>query len=237
MFFAEFVQLLHKFVLNEKAIRPYTKDILDHSFPNGELGDLSDSYLYRAYTGKKDKNGSVIGDHICTLMRDISYKYDKGNFQEFILLNTNHLDCKSKLELCECFKAEKAEIGPDNYAEIIAALLGEIYKEAGREPRSRNKDTEKREYEPKQLKAFWLESLQNDTDIQKAVLDITKKQIIDERKKSISAAQNIHQDLIQDINEGKILASLFGNNSTYYHDLSYSIDSDLDLGTIHCVKK
>lgn len=237
MFFAEFVQLLHKFVLTEETIKPYSKAILENSFPNGKAGKLSETFLYRVYTGKKDKNGSIIGDNICSLMREISYAYDKGIFREFILLNTNHLDHKSKLELCESFKAEKAEIGPDNYAEIIAALLGEIYKEAGREPRSRNKDTEKREYDPKQLKAFWLESLQNDTDIQKAVLDITKKQIIDERKKSISASKKIHQDLIQDINEGKILASLFGNNSTYYHDPSYSIDSDLDLGNIHCAKK
>lgn len=238
MFFAEFVQLLHEFVLPQKPIKPYTKAILENSFRPTILGTLSDSYLYRAYIGKKNKKGAVIGDTICPLMRDISYAYDKGRFKEFILSKAEHLNCDEKIKLCKRLNAEGTEINPDNYAEIIATVLGEIYKEAAREPRSRKTISEKKEYDPKQLKAFLIEALNNDTDVCKAVQEITKPQIIDECKRVISEKQKNRQCMIKDINKWKFLRHPSGYDlyNTEYNP-SLSLDSIPSTMEFHILKK
>ena len=124
MFFAEFVQLLHKHILCGKGKDRFMIEILTHSFPGYSRNSSAANKRY--YDGKTDENGKIIGDTICSHLLDYYTKFSVEEFSKFIKKESGNE--ASIASIVKDFSEIISDINSENYDTKIAELLGRIYK-------------------------------------------------------------------------------------------------------------
>ena len=145
MLFAEYVQLLHKYINPGTGIDPYMEELLTHCFPNDKSALSSKPTRERHYKGIIDKEtSSILADRIREFAIYFKDKLDIQSLSDYIKDQiTNPIHIK---ELCKVFKDEQFEIetpnSPDvvidnnNYSILIAKALKVILYRAAQDPRS-----------------------------------------------------------------------------------------------------
>ena len=125
MIFAEFAPLLFMPVFFRRIGKGrFTRILLEHSFGD-VVGKTGDNTLRKFFNGKTDNQGQRV-DLIGHFISSIYAPYNESAVSAFITeeaKNTNRVE-----QLCDAFRAEIKDIDQQNYAEKIAALLGEVYE-------------------------------------------------------------------------------------------------------------
>ena len=131
MLFAEFAQSLHTYFKHSpksKGIVNYTRGLLEHCFPEGQCGTITDSTAKRYYNGQREKgSNALIGDEIGSFAQNMIYLFDANRLAKYIK------DCTSaiadKEELCNTFSMISG-LNADNYPTILAEYLQTVMQKA-----------------------------------------------------------------------------------------------------------
>lgn len=137
MFFATYIQLLHKHVEPYTSRGELTEKIIKLIVTNEKLVNYSVSSYNGFYDGKTDvigKDKKVVGDKINRCANKIKNYLDEFKYVEYLKALCFNIDAKNGL--CESFKCEVPDINIDNYADKLAKLLIQIIKNAANEKNS-----------------------------------------------------------------------------------------------------
>ena len=141
MFFAKYIQMLHKNVECGTSRGAFAEKILKMIVTDESRICYSKSSYDGFYDGKTEGKGAdkiVVGDGIKACARKIKDILDKdSNYKKYkTYLRNLHFNSEAKDALCECFRKEIPDINRDNYAEKLSQLLGQIIEEAADESSS-----------------------------------------------------------------------------------------------------
>lgn len=134
MFFATYIQLLHKHVDPCTSRGEFTEKIIKLIVTNEKLVNYSVSSYNGFYDGKTDGTGKdkkVVGDKIKHCACKINNYLNTFKYVEYLKTLCFNIDAKNGL--CESFKCEVPDINIDNYADKLAKLLIQIIKNAANE--------------------------------------------------------------------------------------------------------
>lgn len=137
MFFATYIQSLHKYVEPCTSKGEFTEKIIKLIVTNEKLVNYSVSSYKGFYDGKTDgigKDKKVVGDKINRCANSIKNYLDEFKYAEYLKNLRFNIDAKNGL--CESFKHEVPDINTDNYADKLAKLLIQIIKNAANEKNS-----------------------------------------------------------------------------------------------------
>ncbi len=131
MLFAEFAQLLHpyfKHLPQRKSIVNYTRGLLEHCFPEGQCGKITDSTAKRYYYGQREAGEDApIGDEIGAFAENTLHLFDTNKLSEYIQECTNAI--AKKKELCNDFNMISG-LNAENYPTKLAEFLQTVMQEA-----------------------------------------------------------------------------------------------------------
>lgn len=134
MFFATYIQLLHKYCEPHTSRGEFTKKIIKLIVTNKKPVNYSTSSYNGFYDGKIEGTGKdkkVVGDKINKCAYNIQHYLIESEYVKY--LNNLNFNTTAKNGLCESFKCEAPDINTDNYADKLAKLLIRIIKNAANE--------------------------------------------------------------------------------------------------------
>ncbi|MBR5370898.1 MAG: hypothetical protein IK130_01650 [Oscillospiraceae bacterium] len=175
MFFAEFVQELHKYIREPKGQDSFLKKLFESALPQNLYRYIpSSSSLKRCYKGKTDDQDKVTADHNWDSAYTICKGYQPEEFAKFIKAKAEEANCVN--ELCSAFQDELPEITVENYPSQLAELMGKILKEAAnqneRKPMTKPAPTSKQDTQEAVANTASWRMLEQDRN---AIADILKK--------------------------------------------------------------
>ena len=131
MFFADYIQKLHKIVAKNQSKANFTKETLKRMITNENVIEYSESSYKYFFCGKKSaEDKRVIGDTIQRCAQSMIPFLDESAAKFCDYMNSLQFNTSAKDALCNAFRDEIPDINPDNYSQKLGLLLCQIIKDA-----------------------------------------------------------------------------------------------------------
>ncbi|MDD6060427.1 MAG: hypothetical protein PUB97_08620 [Ruminococcus sp.] len=224
MFFATYIQNLHKCIEPTTNRRDFTEKILKMAVKNENLVSYSVSSYNGFYDGKTQGSGNnkkIVGDMISNCAKKIVVNLDESEDQTKSLpkfknyLKNLQFNTSAKNELCDIFRCELPNINVENYIDELSELLIRIIKEVagkGNKERTINPQIDDSNSDGKEEQKSTPQNSITDNHTEDKSVNITSTSLTNINETFVDSMTN-HISLIKDDHSNNIIINISSKNA------------------------